>query len=103
MNTVNEALQHCITETRVSGLQEPFRGKVRDVYSLTDDKLAIITTDRVSAFDHILRQAIPFKGQILNSIAAYFFEHVGDITETHILDVPHPNITISKKSSIIPV
>ncbi|MEM6328425.1 MAG: phosphoribosylaminoimidazolesuccinocarboxamide synthase, partial [Bacteroidota bacterium] len=50
------------------------QGKVRDTYRLDDGRLILVTSDRLSAFDHVLRQAIPLKGQVLNGIASYFFE-----------------------------
>jgi len=98
-----KALKNCITGTSVSGLPEPYRGKVRDVYSLSDKTLGIVATDRISAFDHIMQQAIPYKGQILNQLAAFSFSRVDDIIETHIIDVPHPNVTIAKKCDAIPI
>lgn len=100
-----EALNHCITtsNTSLSEIDEPYRGKVRDVYSLNSDILGIVVTDRISAFDHIMRQAIPFKGQILNKLSEFSFEKVSDIVATHILDVPHPNVTIAKKCEPIPI
>lgn len=97
------ALQSCIGRTKVDFLPEPYRGKVRDVYKLNKNTLAIVSSDRISAFDHILRQLIPFKGQILNTLATFFFERVQDIIETHIIDVPHPNVTIAKACESIPV
>lgn len=97
------ALQSCIGRTKVDFLPEPYRGKVRDVYKLNKNTLAIVSSDRISAFDHILRQLIPFKGQILNTLATFFFERVQDIVETHIIDVPHPNVTIAKACESIPV
>jgi len=98
-----QALNNCITRTDIDFLPEPYRGKVRDVYPLKNDRLAIVASDRISAFDHILKQPIPFKGQILNTTAAFFFDKVDDIVETHVIDVPHPNITIAKKCTSIPV
>ncbi len=100
-----EALTHCITTTN-SGLhhiEPPYRGKVRDVYTLNENTLGIVVTDRISAFDHIMKQAIPFKGQILNRLAEFSFGKVSDIVENHIIDVPHPNITIAKKCNPIPI
>jgi phosphoribosylaminoimidazole-succinocarboxamide synthase len=99
----SSALQSCIGRTQVDFLPEPYRGKVRDVYKLNDKTLAIISSDRISAFDHILRQLIPYKGQILNTLATFFFDRVGDIVETHIIDVPHPNVTIAKACQSLPV
>ncbi|MEQ9092087.1 MAG: phosphoribosylaminoimidazolesuccinocarboxamide synthase [Balneola sp.] len=105
MNTnfnTQEALDHCITETKVEGLQS-YKGKVREVYDLGSDKLGIVVTDRISAFDYIMKQAIPFKGQILNQMAAFSFDKVKDIVATHIIDVPHPNVTIAKKCDPVPI
>ncbi len=98
-----EALDHCIIETSVEGFKPPYRGKVREVYEISKGKLGIVVTDRISAFDHIMKQAIPFKGQILNQMAAFSFDKVNDIVPTHIIDVPHPNVTIAKKCDSIPI
>lgn len=100
-----EALQHCITQTDFSHpeLPAPYRGKVRDVYELNEKTLGIVVSDRISAFDHIMKQAIPFKGQILNRLSEFSFRQVEEIIPTHLLDVPHPNITIAKKCEPFPV
>ncbi|SHE42081.1 phosphoribosylaminoimidazole-succinocarboxamide synthase [Fodinibius roseus] len=98
-----QVLDNCITKTDVPGTAPPYRGKVRDVYSLGDDKLGIVASDRISAFDHIMKQAIPYKGQILNALAAFSFSKVEDLVATHIIDVPHPNVTIAKKCAPIPI
>ncbi len=97
------ALKNCITETHVKGLAAPYKGKVREVYPLNQQTLGIVVTDRISAFDYIMRQAIPFKGQILNQMAKFSFDIVKDIMPTHIIDVPHPNVTIAKKCAPIPI
>jgi len=73
-----------------------YHGKVRDVYSVAD-KLVVVATDRISAFDHILPEAIPFKGQVLNQIAAHFLEATKDIVPNWVENIPHPNVTIGKK------
>lgn len=99
----SKALENCITRTDVPGYRDPYRGKVRDVYSLGDDKLGIVASDRISAFDHIMKQAIPYKGQILNSLAAFAFDKVDDIVATHVVDVPHPNVTVAKKCDPVPI
>lgn len=98
-----DALTHCITQTGYTSSLEPYHGKVRDVYTLNEKTLGIIVTDRISAFDHIMKQAIPFKGQILNQLASFSFESVEDIVATHVLDVPHPNVTIAKKCDPVPI
>jgi phosphoribosylaminoimidazole-succinocarboxamide synthase len=92
----------CLKETNVEGF-EPYRGKVRDVYTLNKDTLAIVVTDRISAFDHILKEPIPFKGQILNRLAAFSLEKVSDIIPTHLISVPHPNVTIAKRCTPLPI
>lgn len=97
------ALNNCITKTSAPGFEAPYRGKVREVYTLNPDTLGIVVTDRISAFDHIMKQAIPFKGQILNQLAAFSFEKVDDIVDTHIVEVPHPNVTIARKCEPIPI
>lgn len=99
----NSALQNCITKTTAPAFGEPYRGKVREVYELDDQKLGIVVTDRISAFDHIMKQAIPYKGQILNQLAAFSFDKVDDVVKTHIVDVPHPNVTIAKKCKPVPI
>ena len=100
---VKEALSHCITETKVEGLSSPYQGKVREVYNLNAETLGIVVTDRISAFDYIMRQAIPFKGQILNQLAQFSFSKVEDIMPTHLIEVTHPNVTIAKKCEPIPI
>jgi phosphoribosylaminoimidazole-succinocarboxamide synthase len=98
----DDALAHCIQTTNAS-VSDPYHGKVRDVYPLSDKLLGIVVTDRISAFDHIMRQAIPFKGQILNRLSEFSFDKVSDIIPTHIVDVPHPNVTIAKKCDPVPI
>jgi phosphoribosylaminoimidazole-succinocarboxamide synthase len=73
-----------------------YKGKVRDVYSF-GEKLAVVVTDRISAFDVVLPKPIPFKGQVLNQIAARFLEATKDIVPNWVLSVPDPNVTIGKK------
>lgn len=102
-NFPDNALENCITRTEAPSFGEPYRGKVREVYSLNKDTLGIVVTDRISAFDHIMKQAIPYKGQVLNQLAAFSFSKVQDITPTHIIDIPHPNVTIAKKCNPVPV
>ncbi|MFU8813042.1 MAG: phosphoribosylaminoimidazolesuccinocarboxamide synthase [Balneolaceae bacterium] len=97
------ALSSCIKETNAPVSGKLYRGKVRDVYHLNQTTLGIVVTDRISAFDHIMKQAIPFKGQILNRLSKHAFEMVSDLVETHVLDVPHPNVMIAKKCDPIPI
>jgi phosphoribosylaminoimidazole-succinocarboxamide synthase len=79
-----------------------YNGKVRDVYDL-GDQLLIITTDRISAFDHILSRPIPYKGQVLNQIAAHFLNTVKDICKVWLMDCPDPNVSIGYKCKPIPI
>ena len=92
-----------IGRTDISGFGTPYRGKVRDVYNLAPGVLGIVSSDRISAFDHILPELIPYKGQVLNTLAAFYFRQIEDIIETHILDVPHPNVTIAKACVGVPI
>jgi phosphoribosylaminoimidazole-succinocarboxamide synthase len=73
-----------------------YRGKVRDVYSFPD-KLVMIASDRISAFDVVLPRPIPYKGQVLNQTAAYFLKATADIVPNWLLDVPDPNVSIGMK------
>lgn len=71
-----------------------YHGKVRDMYSIADNKIVAVVSDRISAFDVILPKPIPFKGQVLNGIASYFLDAVSDIVPTWKIDTPHPQVTI---------
>ncbi len=73
-----------------------YHGKVRDVYTI-GDKLVVVATDRISAFDHILPKPIPFKGAVLTQIAAHFLDATKDIVPNWLLAVPHSNVSIGKK------
>ena len=87
-----------IKETHFSfpGQSNFYKGKVRDVYTIQDTFLAMVVTDRISAFDVVLPEPIPFKGQVLNQIAAKFLQATIDIVPNWVLDVPDPNVTIGK-------
>lgn len=74
-----------------------YKGKVRDVYSIGDDWLVMIASDRISAFDVVLPRPIPFKGQVLNQIAAYMLGATKDICKNWLVDVPAPTVSIGKK------
>ncbi len=79
-----------------------YKGKVRDVYSF-DDKLAVIVSDRISAFDVVLPRPIPFKGQVLNQIAAKSLEATKDIVKNWVISVPDPTVTVGLKCETYPV
>ncbi len=76
-----------------------YSGKVRDVYTIEDKWLVMIASDRISAFDVILPNPIPFKGQVLNQIAAYMLKATADICPNWLEAVPAPNVAIGKKCS----
>ena len=74
-----------------------YRGKVRDVYTIADQWLVMVASDRISAFDVILPRPIPFKGQVLNQIAAYMLKATSDLCPNWLLDTPAPNVAIGRK------
>jgi phosphoribosylaminoimidazole-succinocarboxamide synthase len=74
-----------------------YHGKVRDVYSIDNQLLVMIASDRISAFDVILPRPIPYKGQVLNQIAAYMLKETGDICPNWLLNTPAPNVAIGKR------
>lgn len=76
------------------GQTKAYHGKVRDMYSIANDKIVAVVSDRISAFDVILPKPIPYKGQVLNGIASYFLDAVSDIVPTWNIDTPHPQVTI---------
>ncbi|XXF76379.1 phosphoribosylaminoimidazolesuccinocarboxamide synthase [Myxococcaceae bacterium GXIMD 01537] len=87
-------LPHTLRQTGLSGLGEHYQGKVRDTYR-RGDRLVLVTTDRLSAFDHVLT-TIPFKGEVLNRLAAFWFERTRHVVANHVLDVPDPNVTVAR-------
>ncbi len=74
-----------------------YKGKVRDVYTIEDRLLVMVASNRISAFDVILPKPIPYKGQVLNQIAAYMLEHTADICDNWLVSVPAPNVSIGVK------
>jgi phosphoribosylaminoimidazole-succinocarboxamide synthase len=90
-----------LRETNFSFLGEKKTGKVRDIY-IQPERLILITTDRHSSFDRIIAH-IPWKGQVLNQISAWWFEKTRDIVPNHVLAVPDPNVTVAKKMKTAPV
>ncbi|MEO6814608.1 MAG: phosphoribosylaminoimidazolesuccinocarboxamide synthase [Ginsengibacter sp.] len=74
-----------------------YKGKVRDVYTIDDRLLVMVASNRISAFDVILPKPIPYKGQVLNQIAAYMLEHTADICDNWLVSVPAPNVSIGVK------
>ncbi|WP_462265503.1 phosphoribosylaminoimidazolesuccinocarboxamide synthase [Mucilaginibacter sp.] len=78
------------------GQTQFYKGKVRDVYTINNQYMVMVVSDRISAFDVVLPEPIPFKGQVLNQIAAYFLEKTADIVPNWVITVPHPSVTIGR-------
>lgn len=100
-NELLQAVPNALAGVTVPGWGEPLRGKVRDIY-LREGERILITSDRVSAFDRVLG-LIPFKGQVLNQLSAWWFEKTGSIARSHMIRVPDPNVTIAADAQPLPV
>ena len=85
------------TDFQFPGQKSVYHGKVRDVYNINDDIMVMVATDRISAFDVILPKGIPFKGQVLNQIAAKFLDATSDIVPNWKLATPDPMVTVGLK------
>lgn len=85
------------TDFKLPGQTHVYHGKVRDVYTIGRDKLVMVATDRISAFDHILPRPIPFKGQVLNQTAAYFLKATQDIVPNWVEAFPDPRVALGKQ------
>jgi phosphoribosylaminoimidazole-succinocarboxamide synthase len=91
MNAIKESKFEFPGQTNV------YNGKVRDVYSIENDLLVIVASDRISAFDYILPKPIPFKGQVLNQLAAKFLRATEDIVQNWLIDTPDPSVAVGNK------
>lgn len=91
-------MQNAITRTDFTfpGLKSTYIGKVRDVYNIDDELLIMVTSDRISAFDVVLPRAIPYKGQVLNQIAAKFLDDTSDIVPNWKIATPDPMVTVGR-------
>lgn len=98
-----DPLPEPLAVTDFTDFGERYRGKVRDVYRPGDGRLFLVTTDRISAFDHVLRQPIPLKGQVLNRLAAHFFEQTAEVCPNHVLSVPDANVTVAVECEALPI
>jgi phosphoribosylaminoimidazole-succinocarboxamide synthase len=96
-----DAIPQALHSVELTGWGEKQEGKVRDIYQRGDQRL-LITTDRVSAFDRVLG-VIPFKGQVLNQLSAWWFEQVADVVGNHVITIPDPNVTIAHEADPLPV
>jgi phosphoribosylaminoimidazole-succinocarboxamide synthase len=90
---LRDGLKKTLDESSFESLGTKYRGKVRDNYSTPDGRRVLVVTDRISAFDRVLG-TLPYKGQVLNALAAWWFEDTRSIAPNHVLDVPDPNVMI---------
>ncbi len=99
-DVLRKQLAYVLHDTRFD-LGEKYEGKVRDNYRLNGKRI-IVTTDRISAFDRVLC-ALPFKGQVVNQTAAFWFDRTRHIVDNHVIDVPDPNVLVARSCRTIPV
>ena len=95
-------LDNCLTEALFPELPGHQSGKVRESYDLPDGRRIMIATDRQSAFDHVLA-AVPYKGQVLNQTAMFWFDQTQDICPNHVIEAPDPNIVFGQRLDMLPV
>ncbi|TFH33078.1 MAG: phosphoribosylaminoimidazolesuccinocarboxamide synthase [Bacteroidia bacterium] len=91
------------TDFNFKGKQNVYHGKVREVYTIDNDYLLMVVTDRISAFDVVLPKGIPYKGQVLNQIASLFLDATSDIVPNWKIDSPDPNVTFGHRCDPYPV
>ncbi|MFM9027460.1 MAG: phosphoribosylaminoimidazolesuccinocarboxamide synthase [Bacteroidota bacterium] len=105
MTSSPQTLQKGLSGTafNLPGQTSFYKGKVRDVYGIGENLLVMVATDRISAFDVVLPRAIPFKGQVLNQLAARMLQATSDIVPNWVLDVPDPNVSIGLRCAAQPV
>ncbi len=100
-SSIRAQLPYTLRQVDLPALGQLYRGKVRDNYT-RGDRIVMVTTDRVSAFDHVLG-TIPFKGEVLSRLTAFWFEKVKDIAPTHLVDIPDPSVMVVKKAKPLPI
>ena len=93
---------NCLQDATFDELPGHQTGKVRESYDLPDGRRVMIATDRQSAFDHVLT-AVPYKGQVLNQTAMFWFDKTGDICPSHVIEAPDPNVVIAQRLDMLPV
>lgn len=98
---IRAAIPHALSQTNFEGVGDFVQGKVRDIY-LQPGRRLLVASDRLSAFDRIIA-AIPFKGQVLNQISAWWFEQTKDVVGNHVLDIPDPNVTVGREAEALKV
>ena len=100
-SALRHALPDALDGVDLSFLGPKSQGKVRDIYQ-RDDHLILVTTDRLSAFDRILG-LVPYKGQVLNQLAAFWFGETRNLVANHLLETPDPNVTVARRCEPLPV
>ena len=95
--TVNNPTPITKTDFHFSGQTAAYFGKVRDMYTIGDDLIVAVVSDRISAFDIVMPRGIPFKGQVLNGVSSVFLDAVSDIVPTWKIDTPDPNVTVGHR------
>jgi phosphoribosylaminoimidazole-succinocarboxamide synthase len=100
--TLHDLIPHAIQNISLEWPYPRAQGKVRDIYALPDARRLLIATDRLSAFDRVLT-AMPYKGQVLNQLSAFWFERTADILPHHLLAVPDPNVSLVREYTTLPV
>jgi phosphoribosylaminoimidazole-succinocarboxamide synthase len=101
VDKIRAQLKDTLETTDFKGLGKKYEGKVRDNYT-QGNKRIIITTDRISAFDRVLC-TLPFKGQVLNQMAAFWFENTKDIARNHMIHSPDPNVMVVEECNTLPI
>mgnify|MGYP003455184199 FL=1 len=101
IETIKQHISDVIKETNFQGIGEKKVGKVRDIY-IGDETITLVATDRHSSFDRIIAH-VPFKGEILNQISAFWFENTKDIIDNHVVSIPDPNVLIARKCTPLPI
>ena len=96
---IRAQLDKTLGSTNFPELGEKYEGKVRDCY-VRDGRRTLIATDRISAFDVVLG-TIPFKGQVLNQMAAFWFEATANIVPNHVINVPDPTVTVARECELL--
>ncbi|MFA4831738.1 MAG: phosphoribosylaminoimidazolesuccinocarboxamide synthase [Patescibacteria group bacterium] len=98
---IRQQIPHCLAGTNFKELGERYEGKVRDNYT-KDGKRILVVTDRLSAFDRVIC-LIPFKGQVLNQMAEFWFTQTKDICDNHVIEFPDPNVVVGKQCTPLAV
>jgi phosphoribosylaminoimidazole-succinocarboxamide synthase len=101
-NDMRRVIEFCLTDAEFKELPNFYRGKVREAYGLPDGRRILIATDRQSAFDKVLA-AVPYKGQVLNQTARFWFDQTADICPNHVISYPDPNVAIVKHLDMLPI